>query len=314
MNRYGVGRDYSELRSPIMATSQHGYASASRRGYAYKGMGITPATVQSIEYAAKKAGAIDRALGVTKGIGNGLKCDAAIPLVGKEISNIMNAITKTTLGLSGPAEKRAFFRLGELFAKADPKVRAKGWAYAGYGNNTVNVADQEGAAFKTRTGRQGRILGLEGHLAPAEFLGIRTEIGRRCELLNIMKSVLETAVRVRGVLDSIPDIVERKFVFSDLLGHYLAGSSWQVGVVDQISPSDIEPFLMMPNPDKAALNAALEVINQPRVSPERATGGTDDLGFGGPGDKKKDEEEGVPIAAIAAIAAAAVGAYFLTQG
>jgi hypothetical protein len=266
-------------------------------------MGISPGTLQSLDYAMKQGGKLDKALGLTKGISEGLAADAAIPKVGREISAQMNAITKETLGLTGQAQSRAFFRLGELLAKADPKVRAKGWAYAGYGNNTVNVADQEGINFRTRTGRSGKILGLEGHLAPDEFLGIRTEIGRRGELLKIMQSVLETAVRFRTALEAAGDKNERLQLFSSALGKWLGGSSWAEGVTRGFGA-----FL----PEAGVLpEEFVSIIEAPRGS--AGGGGSFDLSGGGGGGGGGDAGGGIGIGGIAAIAAAAVGAYFISQ-
>jgi hypothetical protein len=270
MNRYGVGRDYSELRSPIMATSEHGYSTGHGRRV---GMGVSEETIKNIERGADAAGKIDKALGITKGIGEGMKCDAAIRPVGNELTAQMVAITQSVLGLSGQAQCRAFIRLSELIAKADPRVKAKRYHIASFQDMIAGSAEC-GAQFKMSTGESGRVTGLKNRMPPTEVLGVRVEIGKRCSLLNLIKSALETAVRIRGMLEIAP-AAQRKQLFSDLLGYYLASENWKPGVVDKINQYDASPWLPKPQTLDPALVAILSAptMSKPRTSDEDLGGG-----------------------------------------
>ena len=281
-DRMGVGN--SRIDSPLLVVEKYGYR--------LPGMGfVDPAT------ASLTAGALtelDKQLGVMDAFTGGLKAEAAQPAVGQKISEAMNYITRDLLGYSGDSkeERRVFFRLGEVLAKADPKVAAKGWAYAGYGNNTVNAASQEGTDFRTRTGRSGKILGLEGHLQPDTTFGIRTEVGRQGELLSIMKSVLETVTRFKVAFGAIGTQEQRRAVFAGCCDKWLGGSNWKSGM----------EFLPAAQAPSAAF---LAVLSAPR--------GKNSSGGGGgslPPQQSSGSSNGGLIAGIAALA----GIFLLTKG
>lgn len=314
MNRYGVGRDYSELRSPILATSQHGYAPAHSR---IVGMGISQETIDNISKGFEVAGKLDRELGITKGIGEGLACDSAIRPVGDALSAQFEAITTRVLGLSGQAQCRAYIRLSELVAKADPRVKAKGWEIGAFQDMIAGSAGC-GAQFAMSKGNSGRVTGLKNRMPPTEVFGVRVEIGKRCQLLNIIKSALETTTRIRGMLETARPGAERKQLYSNMLGHYLRDSNWNVGVTDAINSYDTTKFLPAAQPLDPVI---IDLLNQPTVSKPRTS--DSDLGGGGGGGGGYDDRGGEaktpaaaapPYGTIAAVAAAAVGAYLLAKG
>lgn len=289
-DRMGVGT--SRIDSPILTVEKYGYRPP---GMAMMGVGMGIVDPATAAMAVQTAQELDKQLGIMDAFTGGLAAEAAQPAVGKRISETMNAITRDLLGYQGDSqrERRVFFRLGEILAKADPKVAAKGWAYAGYGNNTVNVANQEGSDFRTRTGRSGKILGLEGHLQPETVLGIRVEVGKQGELLSIMKSVLETATRFKVAFSAISTQDERQAVFAGCCEKWLGGTNWKAGM----------EFLPAPKAPSAAFMA---VLSAPRGKGKQGISG-------GSGTVPPPPSSGGSGAIIAGVAALA-GIYLLSKG
>lgn len=296
-SRMGVGMGIAGVDDAILAsvaaetTAELAAGGGVGGGAAAAGSGIG-LNAATLSQAFNILGALDSQLGIVDSFLGGLKAEAAQPAIGKKISETMNAITRDLLGYPGDSqdERRVFFRLGEILAKADPKVAAKGWAYAGYGNNTVDKKGQEGTDFRTRTGRKGKILGLEGHLQPETVLGVRVEVGKMGELLSIMKSVLETVTRFKVAFAAIPTQAERRAVFAGCCDKWLAGTKWKDGM----------GFLPTAKPPSDTFMA---VILAPRGSGKKS-------GDSGSGNTAGDSGSGGLIAGIAALA----GLYLLTKG
>jgi hypothetical protein len=155
-----------------------------------------------------------------------------LPAARNNLRDVMNAIV-ASLGYPEKSKERwrCYFRLGEVLAKADPKYREQGWAYAGPNNNTVNSKDEEGSDFRTRTGRDGRIIGIEGHMQPSDFEEFFGGTGRAGQLLSIAKSVIETAYRLKYAFENYCSTQEqRRQLFYGCCDKWLAGSQWLKGM------------------------------------------------------------------------------------
>lgn len=297
MSRFGVGHQCSCISAPMRPPSE--------------GMGkIDLGTISKVGSVAM---ILDKELGVTKSIGDGLSAEGKIPAVGKAISDQMKYVTINILGypLNSREQLKCFFRLGELLAKADPLVKKKGYAYAGYGNNSITT-EQEGGDFTANGGGRGKATGLEDRLNAGEVLGVRYEVGRMGEKLAIFKSVLETVTRFRVALESISSISiqvtaektdeitgisAKRAAFGAALKHYLVRSGDpRVGMGFLGFGATLPPEFFA-------------IMDAPRGRPS-----SDDsisLGEGGGGDAPK--KEGMGVGTILAVVGAAVGAYFIAK-
>ncbi len=180
MNRFGIGTDSSSINSPIISHTQGSFA--PMHGMA------------GWEEDQKKAG------------------DALSATISALTSTM--ALPDSVNGVGGNANKLAF-RIGELLAKMDPRVAAKGWDYAGYQDQTVNDASR-GSGFATAGGQVGKRTGIRNRM-PAEWY----EQGRVGERLNIIKSITETAVRLRRGLDTMTSGGDRMRMLDALFQQYL---------------------------------------------------------------------------------------------
>ena len=161
---------------------------------------------------------------------------------GDTLSATISALTDTF-----PSEDRSrlAFRIGELLAKVDPRVAAKGWGYANYQDHTVNDTSR-GPDFRTSSGGQGKITGIKNRM-PAEWY----EQGRVGERLNIIKSITETASRIRSALETLP-AADRRFALEALFAQYLP-AGYKQGM-----PTYRADYLLSRQPQVAA------IINAPR--------------------------------------------------
>ena len=169
---------------------------------------------------------------------------------GDALSATISALTSTMAlpdsvnGVGGNANKLAF-RIGELLARMDPAVAKKGWDYAGYQDQTVNDASR-GATFATAGGQVGKRTGIRNRM-PAEWY----EQGRVGERMNIIKSVTETASRIRRALETLPE-ADRRFALEALFAQYLP-AGYKAGM-----PTYRADYMLSRQPQVA------EIINAPR--------------------------------------------------
>jgi hypothetical protein len=219
MNRFGIGTDSSSINSPIISHTQGSFA--PMHGMA------------GWEEDQKKAG----------------------DLLSATISALTNsmALPDSVRGVGGNANKLAF-RIGELLAKMDPRVAAKGWDYAGYQDQTVNDSSR-GSSFTTAGGQVGKRTGIRNRM-PAEWY----ERGRVGERLNIIKSITETASRLRRGLDTMSSAGDRMRMLDALFQQYLPAGYKNglapYGASGPLSPVNDQAFLAIMNAPRGSAAAA----------------------------------------------------------
>jgi hypothetical protein len=219
MNRFGIGTDSSSINSPIISHTQGSFA--PMHGMA------------GWEEDQKKAG----------------------DLLSATISALTNsmALPDSVRGVGGNANKLAF-RIGELLAKMDPRVAAKGWDYAGYQDQTVNDSSR-GSSFTTAGGQVGKRTGIRNRM-PAEWY----ERGRVGERLNIIKSITETASRLRRGLDTMSSAGDRMRMLDALFQQYLPAGYKNglapYGTSGPMPPVNDQAFLAIMNAPRGSAAAA----------------------------------------------------------
>jgi len=224
MNRFGIGTDSSRLDMPIISHTQG--PTEPMHGMA------------GWEEDQKKAG------------------DTLSATI-SALTNTM-ALPDSVNGAGGNANKLAF-RIGELLAKMDPRVAAKGYDYAGYQNQTVNDASR-GASFQTAGGQVGLRTGIR-HRMPAQWY----EQGRVGERLNIIKSITETASRLRRGLDTMSSGGDRMRMLDALFQQYLPAGYKNglapYGTSGAMPPVQDPAFLSIMNAPRGAAGGATTAIS-----------------------------------------------------
>ena len=204
---------------------------------------------------------------------------------------------------------RVYFRLGELAAKINPKVKSYKYSYAGPKNNNVNNPDQEGSDFRSSSGSDGTATGIERRWeasAGEEIFTGGLATGRAGRRLEVQWSVCETMYRIRECLKAVPES-QRRGVFAGMLVKYVGngGEKTLQGMSFLGAPIEVPPTIVAILADRyTAASRAASVGAKPGSK-----------GYGGPPAKDAKDKDDLPesgnglIIGIAAIA----GAYLLTK-
>ena len=113
---------------------------------------------------------------------------------------------------------RIYFRLGELVAKTNPKVKPYGWEYAGPRDNDPNT--DEGRSFRKSNGSDTSAKGIESRWEASWYEEVATAgyaTGRAGRRLNILRSCTETLARIKYGLSHLPTEQQRRGVLAGCL-------------------------------------------------------------------------------------------------
>jgi hypothetical protein len=249
--------------------------------------------------------------GIFDSISSSMNAEKLFPKVAAAYVSFAGEI-ETLLG-HGPGTQegsRIYFRLGELCAKINPKVKSYKYSYAGPKNNNVNNPDQEGSDFRSSSGSDGTATGIENRWAASGAEEVFTgglATGRAGRRLEVQWSVCETMYRIRECLKAIPNVAARKGVFAGMLVKYIGQGALR-GMEFLGAPIEVPPTIVAVLAERyTAASRAASVGGKP---------GTKDAGKKNSGGSDKKDDLPVDsggnglILGIAALA----GAYLLTKG
>ena len=251
--------------------------------------------------------------GIYSDISSSMKAETLFPKVAAAYVSYAHDIEGLLGTTPGSKEAyRVYFRLGELAAKINPKVKTYKYSYAGPKNNNVNNPDQEGSDFRSSSGSDGTATGIEHRWEASgaeEFFTGGAATGRAGRRLEVQWSVCETLYRIRECLKSITDPATRKGVFAGMLVKYVGGGGERTlaGMSFLGAPLEVPPTIVAVLADRyTAASRASSVGAKPG-----SKGYTD-------GNKGSDKKADLPVDSggsglILGIAALA-GAYLLTKG
>jgi hypothetical protein len=251
--------------------------------------------------------------GIYNDISSSMKAETLFPKVAAAYVSYAHDIENLLGTTPGSKEAyRVYFRLGELAAKINPKVKTYKYGYAGPKNNNPDNANQEGSDFRTSTGSAKTATGIENRWAASgaeEFFTAGAATGRAGRRLEVQWSVCETMYRIRECLKAIPNVAARKGVFAGMLVKYVGngGEKTLAGMSFLGAPLEVPPTIVAVLADRyTAASRAASVGAKPGSK-----------GYTG-GNKGSDKKDDLPVDSggsglILGIAALA-GAYLLTKG
>lgn len=135
---------------------------------------------------------------------------------------------ESLLGVSGSLRDRTRvrWRVYELVAKTNPRVKSYGWPYAGPYNNRPNT--DEGSGFRSATGSSAEHRGIETRWEASawqEAISLGYATGRAGRRLNVLRQCMLTLARIRAFLALIPTVAERRGIFLAILKKYVGPKS-----------------------------------------------------------------------------------------
>jgi len=250
--------------------------------------------------------------GIFDSISSSMNAEKLFPKVAAAYVSYAHDIENLLGTMPGSKEAyRVYFRLGELAAKINPKVKTYKYSYAGPKNNNVNNPDQEGSDFRSSSGSDGTATGIERRWeasAAEEFFTGSLATGRAGRRLEVQWSVCETLYRIRECLKAIPDLGTRKGVFAGMLVKYVGGGGERTlaGMSFLGAPLEVPPTIVAVLADRyTAASRAASVGAKP---------GSKGSGSGSGSDKKADLPVDSGGSGLILGIAALAGAYLLTKG
>jgi hypothetical protein len=121
---------------------------------------------------------------------------------------------------------RIYFRLAELVAKTNPKVKTYGWEYAAPKDNDPNT--DEGRSFRKSNGSDTSAKGIESRWEASWYEEVATAgyaTGRAGRRLLILRSCTETLARIKYGLSHLPTEQQRRGVLAGCLQKWVGGKS-----------------------------------------------------------------------------------------